>query len=449
MKTKLIAAAISFTSLATLAAQGAPGTFMYVDGANGSRIIVPSTRERRGAQLWAEAVYSTPSGSVRVAETVSLPNPSGSQVATTARGTIPPAAVASAAGRVAAIAIKSLTPIAIGVAIYDVYKELNFTPKPDGTLTRTDPTACTRAPCYEYRLTTLEAWSPSYNSACYAYVARIGLLGQAFGVYSSVEGDGGHCKYYGTASRNPDIVGDRTGYNAQETAPSTSSQIPATLQDFIDAVAAKPSWPAGSKISSVMGQDPLPELQKPEGTTTSGPASTPGPVSRTVDTTNNTTNVQTTTHNHTYVGDTISTTTNITNITTNNTTGAVTNSTSTTTTPATIPGPTPEPVYKTTDTPLAPQPKLYEPVYPRGIAGVWTDKKDDLKSTPLNSLASSLMPNVGSGGSCPVMNVDLTFASWASFGVKDVAPPCYVWDWGKAIIILCSLLLARALIFGG
>lgn len=101
------------------------------------------------------------------------------------------------------------------------------------------------------------------------------------------------------------------------------------------------------------------------------------------------------------------------------------------------------------DSPMPVVPKLYEPVYPRGFAGVWSDKKAQLSSAPLSGLMSSLMPAVASVGSCPSMPVNLNFSTWANFGVKDVAPPCYIWDWGKAVIILSALLLARGLIFGG
>lgn len=99
--------------------------------------------------------------------------------------------------------------------------------------------------------------------------------------------------------------------------------------------------------------------------------------------------------------------------------------------------------------PLPALPKLYEPVFPRGIAGVWSDRKTQLSSAPLTGLMASLMPSVASGGSCPSMLINLNITSWAMFGVRDVAPPCYIWDFGKVVIILSALLLARSLIFGG
>lgn len=112
---------------------------------------------------------------------------------------------------------------------------------------------------------------------------------------------------------------------------------------------------------------------------------------------------------------------------------------------------TPEkaPEAPATDSRLPEQPKLYKQRYPQGITGVWQTQRDALANSPLFTIAKSLMPAVGLGGSCPTMPVNLNFSNWANFGVKDVAPPCQVWDWGKAICIVSACLLARRLIFGG
>lgn len=101
------------------------------------------------------------------------------------------------------------------------------------------------------------------------------------------------------------------------------------------------------------------------------------------------------------------------------------------------------------DTPLPGLPKLYDPKYPDGLVGVWNTQKEAFKNTPLPQLARKLMPEVPMGGNCPTMYVDLSFSSWANFGSRDLAPPCYVWDWAKVIVILGALIAARALIFGG
>lgn len=101
-----------------------------------------------------------------------------------------------------------------------------------------------------------------------------------------------------------------------------------------------------------------------------------------------------------------------------------------------------------TDTPLPAQPKLYEPEFPDGLAGVWETRKAELTASPLLSIVPSLMPNVGGGGTCPNWNIDLDVGI-GNYGVHNVAPPCWLWDVAKAIVIISSLLLARALVFGG
>jgi hypothetical protein len=102
-----------------------------------------------------------------------------------------------------------------------------------------------------------------------------------------------------------------------------------------------------------------------------------------------------------------------------------------------------------TDTPLPPVPDLYTRKYPQGMEGIYDEYKDQLKNTSLVQLAKQLMPNISDGGTCPSWPINLNFATWAPYGVHDVAPPCWIWDVAKAILILSALLLARALIFGG
>lgn len=101
-----------------------------------------------------------------------------------------------------------------------------------------------------------------------------------------------------------------------------------------------------------------------------------------------------------------------------------------------------------TDTALPPVPDLYTRKYPNGMEGIYNQYKDQLKNTSLVQLASQLMPQMN-GGSCPSWPMNFNLATWAAYGVHDVAPPCWIWGVAKAILILSALLLARALIFGG
>ena len=134
--------------------------------------------------------------------------------------------------------------------------------------------------------------------------------------------------------------------------------------------------------------------------------------------------------------------------TTQSSTGVVTGTTTETTTPGTEAAKVDE--GSPSDTALPALPKLYTRQYPDGLVGVWNTKSAAVKATPLMTLVGNLMPdNLGSSGACPRWVLPMDIATWASFGSADVSPPCYLWDFGKAVIIVSSLLLARRLIFGG
>lgn len=101
-----------------------------------------------------------------------------------------------------------------------------------------------------------------------------------------------------------------------------------------------------------------------------------------------------------------------------------------------------------TDTPLSDLPKLYERKYPDGLVGVWNTKRAEFLATSIGQLSTQLMPTISGAGSCPSWPIDLDLQTW-NFGTVDVAPPCWIWDFAKAVIVISALLLARALIFGG
>lgn len=101
------------------------------------------------------------------------------------------------------------------------------------------------------------------------------------------------------------------------------------------------------------------------------------------------------------------------------------------------------------DKELSEIPKLYERKYPDGMTGIWNQKKEELKSSGLGVLAAAMMPTGINAGSCPSFQLDLSLVSWADYGVNDISPPCWVWDFGRVVIIIGALMLARQLIFGG
>lgn len=181
-----------------------------------------------------------------------------------------------------------------------------------------------------------------------------------------------------------------------------------------------------------------------------GPAQSPASTSTTTTTQQTangpqtTTTTNTTVINYNYSGDTVTVNQTTTNITRNQA-GDVISSSTTTKTPEASDSSDEAP----TDTPLPPVPDLYVRKYPNGMEGIYDQYKDQLKAAALVQLAKKLMPSVGDSGTCPSWPLNLDLAEWAAYGTHDVAPPCWIWDVARAILILSALLLARALIFGG
>lgn len=208
--------------------------------------------------------------------------------------------------------------------------------------------------------------------------------------------------------------------------PANGSKVIDAVGDYLDkgGIVDLPSvWMEGPASSPVSTQE----------TVSTQPA--PGGGTQTVITT--TTNVT----NYNYTGNTV-TATQQTTTTTRDTSGNVISESTTTGNPdAGDDGPV--------DTPMPPLPKLYERKYPNGMEGIWSEYKDRLQNTALVSLATSLMPSISDGGTCPSWIIDLDWDWWIAYGSHDVAPPCWIWDVAAAILVFSALLLARSLIFGG
>lgn len=208
--------------------------------------------------------------------------------------------------------------------------------------------------------------------------------------------------------------------------PANGSKVIDAVGDYLDkgGIVDLPSvWLEGPASSPVSTQE------------TTGVEQIPGGGSQTVITT--TTNVT----NYTYNTNTV-TATQTTTTTTRDTSGNVIRESTTTGNPeAGDSGPA--------DTPMPPLPKLYERKYPNGMVGIWDEYKDRLQNTALVSLATSLMPSITDGGTCPSWIIDLDWDWWIAYGSHDVAPPCWIWDVAAAILVFSALLLARSLIFGG
>lgn len=311
-------------------------------------------------------------------------------------------------------------------------------------------------------------WRPSSYQSCQAYALSLNTPTRK-ALYKDVSpfGTGFLCNYTTQSISNngtlgPVQDGQVVGTSRTSACPAgwyisstgACSQHPANTtlnqQQIEDLIASKQGWgPAEARALQRALNTPGVTLETGSPTVT-GPATTPG--SSTTTTTNNTTDNTTTTTtttnttNNTYNGDqvkTTNTTTTTTNVT-NNTTGITTTVTDTTEVKEDD-----KEEETPTDTPLPGIPELYQRKYPDGIVGIWNDKKEQIKQSSVFTLADQLMPKDMTSGNCPAFQVDLNFASWASFGSHNVAPPCYLWTVAKTIIIVSALMLARALIFGG
>jgi len=439
---------------ATVAAPSAFDKFMALATGAGKTTV---TLASNGTPLAAPGVptIETDGGLPKATATGSVVNPAGNRVPVSAVARVPAAEIGAATGRMLVrLGLKAAAVIGAGVVLYDFAKEIKFilSRNPDGSIKveKEDPDVCTVAPCYSYTMS--GATFPTALKAC----QRQAELGKAANpqfnfvnprTNSDISNMVCYIDIYYT-NGTPYILGAVVGISVTPIPARPVAYLPSNQQEFIDAVAAKSGWPTSSKVGQLLEESAAETGVKVKTgpMTVTGPATSPGAQKVTQNTTNNTTKTENTTYNHTYNGDTINTTTvTITNIT-NTTTGEPISSETTTETPDKEEDP---PKVDVTDTPLPAQPKLYTPKYPNGLEGVWTQQKAALNATPLATLAGKLMPRVGNSGTCPVMNIDLSLAVWADFGVRDVAPPCYVWDWARLIVLVGALLLARALIFGG
>lgn len=102
-----------------------------------------------------------------------------------------------------------------------------------------------------------------------------------------------------------------------------------------------------------------------------------------------------------------------------------------------------------TDTPFSDLPELYKQKYPDGLIGVLRTQTAAMKATPLFQLPMQLMGDLPQTGQCPSWQLDLSLASWASFGTYNVGADCEIWDFAGWVIVISACILARQLIFGG
>jgi len=73
---------------------------------------------------------------------------------------------------------------------------------------------------------------------------------------------------------------------------------------------------------------------------------------------------------------------------------------------------------------------------------------NDARQSDIFKLPRMLLPDF-TGGSCPSWNINLNFGRHMNLGSHTLEPPCWIWDAGKAIVIVLALILARRNVFGG
>jgi len=365
---------------------------------------------------------------------------------------VKPASVGAAFGRLA----QKVGPLANAVALVTFAAEVGFilTDNPAGgapLVAKTDSNATPSSGTYwlaSNGATQGRAWTAP--GACKIVISTLG------GVYTGYLPGESRCT--GTkggfplgANVGPDPAGNPYPCPAGQ-YPGTSScsltppSVSSSSSELADFIAAQSGWPSNSHIREALAEAiKNGETIEYDPAQVSGPASRPGTSSTTTapDGTVTTINV---TNNYSYTGPKVTVTS-----TTTTTTTAPGGSPVTTIRTDTDPAPEASPEEDTgtpTDTALPAQPELYTPEYPEGLKGVWNAKKAELEGLPILDLLDDMMPNVAGSGSCPSWTIDMDMYI-VDYGSHVIAIPCWVWDFGKVVIICSALLLSRRLIFGG
>lgn len=437
-------------------------------GKGGTPIPTKPTQELTPGGGWAQAGNFGVAGGVQAADgfviagrgTMTIGNKSVEYAgrASLAKDSVIGGLLGCLSGHIAGCLIGAATPI----ALHWIANSGGRINSQSGELERKDPSVCTVAPCREYAGYLHEEYFSSITAAC-EHIAAGFQRGSKSLVYVSVghtvDGDGfERCLIQSYESNGKpfklikQLLGKRTVAPADEEKwlPSSMDDIapymfktpvePGLVKELIDAGVPVIQREEGEVMPSPADARNKPALEVSPWAV-EGPVETTGPKTERVLPDGTKISEQEKT-GWSYEGDRITRGETKTTTTTTRPDGSVETETKETSKDDPF---EPEP----TDSALPEIPELYRRKYPDGMVGIYDDYKDRLKNTSLVQLASSLMPSAGSSGSCPSWPVNLNLSSWAAFGVHDVAPPCWIWDVAKAILILSALLLARALIFGG
>lgn len=218
-------------------------------------------------------------------------------------------------GAAIAKAARKLGPLATGMAIVDLARDLGFALSGSGDevgYQKADPAVCSVAPCYDYYVNSIaggaaSGWKSTAIAACT----------QAAANYTAIAG--------GNTGRNPVVVGSTcyvdlhnssggfiTQTNAsittQSKPPAPATYIPSTEQEFIDSIALASGWPTSSNFPKAVAQAIDAGELIPGTVTVSGPSSSQGPKATATDSAGNVTQQQTV-YNYSYADNRITYTT--------------------------------------------------------------------------------------------------------------------------------------------
>lgn len=259
---------------------------------------------------------SSSGGPVNVDRSLPIVNNSGGVITANSRVSVPPAVL----GRIIRGGLAAVPVLGAGVALYDVARELGFTPSKDGdsvVVTRDDPTKCLSG-CFSYSgLTGVQGgasrpYLPTLQQAGNWYVGQRLSPGNNCTAHNvtSFTPTGASSGFLTCSGASSGFQTQNVNFATQPRAPDSPDPLPSSLAELEAAIAARSGWPSPSRVSQAVADatelEPAPQFQAVPQVT--GPATSTGTTSTTSNPDGSTTTT-TTTHNHTYTGPTINTTT--------------------------------------------------------------------------------------------------------------------------------------------
>jgi hypothetical protein len=235
----------------------------------------------------------------------------------------------NAAAAIGRFAAKAAFPLTVGFALYDLAKELGYTPfdKPSGErvyLKETQGSDCDYSGGGRSGITGSGS-TTSYGDAKLQLCPDSRYVCRESVTYPTPTS----CSMEITPIFQGTAQNTFVWATKEKTGSSTTQEK--TRQQFIDDIAAKSGWPSTSAIGRALDQAiQAGETVAIQPTTVTGPATSPG--SQTVINNSNTTTTQNTTNNYQYDGPKVTITTTTSSNVTNNTTGQQAEGTTTTTT---------------------------------------------------------------------------------------------------------------------